>query len=325
MSTTDTDPTDHLLHVPEMELEWNDLSVILAIGRTGSLSGAARTLKVNHSTIFRRISAIEEKTNVRFFDRLPTGYRMTSAGKAAMQCAERVEAEVLTLGRHILGRDKRLQGKIRITAPEYVSTDLLVEPMHEFRNNNPDILFQIVTTSDPLDLNRREADIAVRVTSAPPEALLGRKICEFRFCVYAAQSYLEQRPEKSLAEHDWVMKDNEVDWLVPLIWKNRALADSRIALTSSLTRGATNAALEGMGVVLLPCFFGDIHPKLIRVTEPIASLARELWVLTHPDLRHTVRVRTAMRHFYEALRKKAPLIDGTKGSATQSKPLSQTF
>ncbi len=305
---------DPLLHAPEMDLEWDDLSLILSICRTGSLSGAARSLGVNHSTVFRRISAIEEKTSVRFFDRLPSGYRMTDAGRTAMRSAERIEGEVLALGRQILGRDRRLQGKIRITAPEFVSTDLLPGPLSEFCQNNPDISVSIVATSASLDLNRREADVALRVTSNPPESMLGRKICDFRFCIYGAPSYVEQHPSRSLEDHDWVMKDNEVDWLVPLVWKNRAIADNRIVLTSSLTQTAVNAAIHGMGLVLLPCFFGDAQSNLVRVTQPLTSRSRELWVLTHPDLRHTVRVRACMRHLYDALRAKQSLIDGTSGA-----------
>ena len=97
-------------------LEWSDLAVILAICRAGSLSGAARTLGNNHSTVFRKINAIEDKTGVRFFERLPEGYAMTDAGRTAMQYAERIEAEVHALGREVLGQDMRLQGKITLTA-----------------------------------------------------------------------------------------------------------------------------------------------------------------------------------------------------------------
>ena len=128
----------------KMELEWNDLNVILAICRAGSLSGAARLLGHNHSTIFRKINAIEEKTHVRFFERLPDGYRMTEAGQTAMRYAERIENEVHALGREVLGQDMRLQGKIRVTAPEGISTQITPRLFAKFCRQNPGVTIEMI-------------------------------------------------------------------------------------------------------------------------------------------------------------------------------------
>jgi len=296
--------------IQEMDLEWSDLSLILAVCRTGSLSGAARLLAVNHSTIFRRINTIEERTGVRFFERLPNGYAMTDAGAAAKRCAEKMENEVLTLGREILGRDQRLQGKIRVTAPEGIATGLLPDPFSVFCDENPEISISLVATSTALDLTRREADIALRVTSKPPETMLGRRISDFRFCVYASPGYLEKHQARSLEEHNWVLTTAEIEWLVPLIWKNKIEANNRIVMNCSLTATAVEAALCDMGFILLPCFRGDTQPGLVRVTAPIEALSMELWVLTHPDLRYTARVRALMNFLFEALRKKRELLAG---------------
>ena len=294
----------------KVQLEWNDLAVILAICRSGSLSGAGRSLRLNHSTVFRRINAIEEKTGVRFFDRMPHGYDMTEAGELVMLHAERIEDEVHALGRKILGRDLRLEGKVRVTAPEGIATYLVAPAVAEFCMANSAVSVDLLATSAALDLSRREADIALRVTSKPPDTSLGRRICMFRFCAYATPAYLKENAGHKLPEHRWVMTDGEIDWLIPLIWKNRVQAMESMALSSSLTATAVRAAHENMGVILLPCFRGDSDPALERVAEPFEDLTMELWVLTHPDLRRTARVKALMGYLYDFLRKKSELIEG---------------
>ena len=142
-------------------LEWNDLTVILAICRAGSLSGAARSLGHNHSTVYRKITAIEEKTGVRFFERLPNGYVMTEAGETALRYGEQVETEMHGLEREILGRDSRLKGRIRLTAPSFMSDHVLPSFIADFRQSHPDVSVDIVGTSTSMDLGRREADIAI--------------------------------------------------------------------------------------------------------------------------------------------------------------------
>ena len=161
-------------------MEWDDLKVILAIGRAGTLSGAARSLELNHSTVFRRINQIEKKLGVRFFDRLPQGYVMTDAGEAAMSAAETIEDKVNSLARELVGKDLRLQGTIRVTAPEGVSLELLVPHLARFCKKHPDIHIDLVATGSALQLARREADLAVRVTTKPPDTSIGRRVCLFR-------------------------------------------------------------------------------------------------------------------------------------------------
>ena len=183
-----------------MELEWNDLTVILAICRAGSLSGAARMLGHNHSTIFRKINSIEEKTGVRFFERLPNGYAMTDAGATALSYAERIESEVHALGREVLGQDMRLQGKIRVTAPEGITTQIAPRLFAEFTRLNPDVSIDILGASSAVDLSRREADIAIRATAKPPDASLGRKVCDFRFGLYSTPQYAKRNKDVPLQD-----------------------------------------------------------------------------------------------------------------------------
>lgn len=196
------------------DLEWNDLAIILAIGRAGSLSGAARALGKTHSTVFRNITAIEERTGVRFFDRFDHGYVPTDAGRTALDHAERVEGEFHALGIEILGKDTKLSGRIRVTCPEAFAGEHIPGLVARFVAMHPEIQVDVSPGHGAADLNRREAEIAIRATKAPPEASFGRKICPFRFALYSSPDYVETAPERPLAEHPFC-----------LIEGNRELAD----------------------------------------------------------------------------------------------------
>lgn len=303
---------DDNLRNANMALEWNDLKVILAVCRAGSLSGAARALGQNHSTIFRRINAIEDKTGVRFFDRVASGYLMTEAGMTALRYAERIENEVHAMSREVLGQDMRIQGLIRVTAPEALTTQIAPKLFAEFCRRNPNVTLQIAGGSFPLDLSRREADVAIRATTKPPDSSLGRKICDFRFGLYASPQYLAQNADTPLQKQDWVLIQGTLDWLIPTIWKKKEQGEQRTIFTSGTTLAVSNAGAEGMGICFLPCYVGDADERLIRVGDLLESLTMELWVLTHPDLRHTARVKALMAFLYEELKKDTDLFEGMR-------------
>jgi DNA-binding transcriptional LysR family regulator len=293
-----------------MELDWNDVAVILAIGRNGNLAGAAQELHLNHSTIFRKLNRIEDEAGVRFFERGQGGYTMTEAGEVAMHFAERMEEEMNALTREVLGKDARLQGKIRMTAPEGLSTTLLPGILAEFRRDNPGISIDLVMSGSNLDLTRREADLALRVTQNPPETSLGRRICDFGNGLYASRAYLKAHGDRRPRDHTWVMHDGSADQIIATIWKNQEEAAPHIALSGNSISVTIQAARAGMGVVCLPSFLGDPDRKLIRIPSVIDGVKSGLWALTHPDLRHTARVTALMRHVAESLGARRELFRG---------------
>ncbi len=294
----------------QMDLEWSDLTVILAICREGSLSGAARVLGQNHSTVFRRINAIEQKTGVRFFERLPGGYAMTEAGRTALRYAERIESEVHALSREVLGQDMRLQGKIHLTAPEGIAVQIAPALVADFCRRHPGVTIEMSGGTFAVDLSRREADIAIRATRNPPDTSLGRKIGDFRFGLYASPGYLQHNEDLPLTEHDWCLIQGSVEWLVPSIWKKKEQGERRIVYSSGSAISVLNATAEGMGITLMPCYLGDSDTRLQRVGDLLAPLDLELWILTHPDLRHTARVKALMAYLYDALGEKRRLFEG---------------
>lgn len=282
-------------------LEWNDLSLILAVGRAGSLSGAARHLGVNHSTVFRRLGAIESRTGVRFFDRLPSGYQMTEAGEAAASCAERIESEVHVLGREILGQDTRLRGHIRVTAMETMAALVLPGPLADFSRRHRGLSIEIGGTAAALDLSRREAEVAIRATRKAPDASFGRKICKFRFGLYSTPDYLEANRDVPVQEMDWCVLRGIEGWMVPSVFKRAEDFNARVRLTGASIVSVVEAVASGAGITLLPSYAGALDDRLVQHGEFLERLTLDLWVLTHPDLKETVRVRALMDFLYEVL------------------------
>jgi len=291
-------------------MDWNDLKLILAVCRSGSLSGAARLLGVNHSTVFRRINQIETSMGVRFFERLPHGYDMTEAGEAVMRVAERIDNQVLDLARELQGKDLRLQGSIRVTAPEGITVFLLGSYLEKFCRQHPNIHIDLVTTSTTLELVRREADLAIRVTSNPPDTTIGHRICRFKSTFYATQSYLEKTGELPLNQHKLIIMEDGLDWLPRSIWKTKEQINANLIFRSNNMLAVLNAVKSDLGITALPCFVGDRQKELVRLIDPPKALDNELWVLIHPDLRRTARVRILMSALVEAFSCDAPLIEG---------------
>lgn len=291
-------------------MEWNDLRIILAIGRSGTLSGAAKSLNLNHSTVFRRINIIEDKLQVRFFDRMQNGYVLTEAGNIAMSAAQRIDDEMNGLSRQLVGKDLRLQGTIRVTAPEGVSLKLLRPIFADFLKINPDIHIDLVVTGNTLQLSRREADIAVRVTSKPPDTSIARKVCRFRFAVYASRRYLKTKKDCALKDYNWLLLDDSSHWFSASLWKKMGHPNASVRFSSDSTVAIVNAVKDGLGVAPLPCFLGDNEKKLVRIQEPTEEPAPDLWLLTHPDLRNTARIKALIDFLYDALQNKKELIEG---------------
>ena len=278
---------------------WDDLRVFLAVARAGSLSGAARALGVNHSTVFRRIAGLEDMLDVRLFERLPTGYALTPAGEETLGIVECIEADVATLDRTVTGQDLRLSGSVRITATDMLALWLLPEPLAQFRILYPGIEISVAVGNETLDLSRRETDIALRIGNTPPETLVGWRVGQLRFAVYGAPDYCAAHPETDLSLHSWIGLDGGH---APLTRRfEQFLPGVRPALRSNSVACTVQMAKAGLGLAALPCAIAEQKPDLIRVAELPDTFALDLWLLTHEDLRHTARIRAVLDFLTPAL------------------------
>lgn len=291
---------------------WDDLRIFLAVARQGSLSGASRTLGVNHSTVFRRITAFEEALKVRLFDRLPTGYTMTAAGEEMFATAQRIEEELAVLGRHIAGQDVRLSGTIRLTTVDSLATGSLPRHIAAFRSIYPDIDFELVVASEVLDLSKREADVAIRTSINPPETLVGRAIADVAFAIYASTDYLAGLGGRAADELDWVVADESAPVRMLGRMANQLTGKGRVVLRTNSVNAIAAAVLDGLGVALLPCWLGDTKPALRRIGPLVANLKPKLWLLTHEDLRRTARIRAFLEFMGKELTRDRDLIEGRR-------------
>lgn len=285
---------------------WDDLRLFLAVARAGSLSGAAREVGVNHSTVFRRIGAFEDSLGVRLFDRLPSGYALTAAGEEMQASAERVEAEIAALDRRVTGQDLRLSGVVRITTVDMLAQGLLPRHLVAFRRAYPGIEIELTVGNATLSLTRREADVALRVGNQPPETLVGRRVGRLVFAVYGAAE--AGRATAPLAERPWIGLNAEH---APLVSAFEAfLPGVRPGFRVSSVAAAIAAARAGIGLATLPCGIADLDPGLTRIAPLPESFTLDLWLLTHEDLRRTARIRAFLDFMAEVLAEEAPLLEG---------------
>lgn len=274
-------------------LEWNDLKTILAIARTGSLSGAGRCLKVSHATVFRRIGHIEDRLGVRLFDRLPGGYVPTPAGEVAVVTAERLETEVQQLESQIIGRDLRPSGTVSITTTDTLYFFMLAPIFARFCRAYPEIDLNVVVSNDSLDLSRHEADIAIRPTLTPPELLIGRKLGAIQQAVYCHKSIQPPSPGRAGEPESpaWIGPDKSMSYEALTLWMRENGLDTKIRMHVNSVLGMYAAVRDQMGLAVLPVYLASQDEVLKPCSKPISALAVDLWLLSPRSLRKTARVR----------------------------------
>ena len=281
-----------------MELDWNDPRLVLAVSRAGNLAGAATTLGVDHSTVFRRLSALEQKTGTRLFERIPgAGYQPTAAGERMIAAAARMEDETLALERAIAGHDLSPTGRLRVTSSETLAYRLLTPHLADFRKAYPGIVVELALDNRVFSLSRREADIALRPIRPKENDLWGRKLADIAWSLYGARAYLKQvgvpAPNgDDLGRYSLIGWDETARRFGGADWfESQAPAEAFVYRTASLVNQLV-AAKASIGLAVLPCYLGDPEPDLTRAfAEPIAELTDELWIVTHIDLKNTARVR----------------------------------
>lgn len=293
-------------------MDWNDVRYFLALARTGSVRAAGTSLGVSHSTVSRRIEALEEELATRLFDRSRDGYALTDAGQQMLASAERVDRDMADLERGLAGQDERLAGSVSITCcDEYVS-EMMLEDLTSFCGSYPEIELGITTDSRSFDLSKREADIAVRtlgIGAKPPEHLLGRKMVPVVVASYVAIAH-ERRvdPEVEGSEPRWIAFD-ERKHVEPMIAASSYPDVPPWGAMSSLGL-MLQAARAGLGIAMLPCYVADRDPALRRLAKPDLRHLADLWLLSHPDLRDNKRLLATRECVFEALRRREPLFQG---------------
>lgn len=286
-------------------MKWDDVQIFLAVARAETLVGAAEALGLNHSTVYRRLGQLEQDLAARLFDRDGKQYTLTAAGAAALEHAAAVEASMLRLGRAVAGRDQVPQGTVTLTAPEGL-LPLLAPHLSPFRAAFPQIDLRVIFADRFLDLGRREADVALRLHPQPTATgIVGRRVAGVAWALYG--------PRRSPDDQDplgWGAYDAALGHLAAEAWRQQHHGEERVALSvnsvTAMREVLCAAGCQGM----LPCFVGDRDAALRRRSPPIEAAGSALWLLLHPDLRGTARVRALTDHLWGALRAEVPLLEG---------------
>ena len=285
-------------------MDWSLVPDFLAVARAGTLAGAAKARRVNHSTIYRRLNQLEATLESRLFERLPDGYQLTEAGERLRPFAEAMEAQVHAAERSLTGIDRSLLGEVRLTAPENLAYDYLPVYLAEFRARYPDIRVTILVSNTELDLDRREADVALRATPRPPEHLVGRRVIDVEWGVFAAPAFLARHGSPAdlgdLSRFDWVVPEASLYHLPAAAWVRQHVSDERVVARGSTLNTLSRMAEAGLGLTVLP--HDQVKPTLVHVMPFPPGGQSGFWLLTHPDLRHTGRIKVLMDFLAEALR-----------------------
>lgn len=283
-------------------IPWDDLQTFVAVGQRGSVGAAARWLDVNHSTVLRRLGHLERALGVRLFDRLPAGYVLTSDGQALLARLAGAAQQIEDSQRAIRGGDLALEGAVRLTTPDALSSRPLLPLLAEFHGRHPRVQVQLVVDNTFLSLTQREADMALRGTNDPPPNLIGRRIGRLQTALYASRATVQAYgPERVREDAGWVAPDEALAHLESARWIARHVPDDRVAMRCDQLPGLVDAVAAGIGIGLLLCHLADPHPELVRLDAPPPLLDTQLWVLTHPALKHVARLRALSDFLAERL------------------------
>ncbi|MDQ2802308.1 MAG: LysR family transcriptional regulator [Pseudomonadota bacterium] len=288
-------------------LDWDDLRFFLALSRRGSLSAAAKDLHVAQSTVGRRLASLEADLGVRLLNRTPDGYVPTLAGQDIRERAERLEAEASSLERSVGGRDTRLAGLVRVTCAETVATHILAPCLATLHTPHPDIMIELIPNPRELSLSMREADISVRLKQPDQHDLVVRRIGSVAFGLYASPGYLERHGEPDFdggcPGHHLITQLEDIQDATQTGWLADLAPRARVAMQTSSHEAAVAAAVHGGGLACLARFRADREEGLTRLSVPSRIPSAAIWLVVHRDNRDTPRIRVALTHITEYVRR----------------------
>lgn len=292
---------------------WDDLKHFLAVARHGSTLAAAKALGVSQSTVHRRLIALEKSLGRQLVKRHATGYRLTELGEQLRPDAERVETAITALERHLAASETELAGTIKVTCPEPLVYRIARSQLLDlFRARYPRLNVEFVMSDRYLDLSKGEADVAIRAGEMVDETLFGRKISDSPWAVYGSRSYVERhgRPERieDLNRHSLIGFDGALSDHRAARWLRKVAPDAKIVARNNSIPGLVYAVKSGLGLAPLPVALVGSEIQLTRVLGPIPELATSWYLLTHPDLRRTPRVRAFFDFLIERLDLVRPIL-----------------
>lgn len=288
----------------ETALNWNDAQVFLAIARAGALSPAARTLGIGAATASRRIARLEAALKTPLFQRSQSGYRLTDDGAALLPRAEALEDAMARLVDQAEAA-AAVEGTVRVATAENLANPILIPSLASLANRHPRLSVEILTNVATVNLHRRDADLAIRMTRPERGNLSLRRIGRIGFGLYAARSYLEARAADGA-------EDRYIGWAEPFRalpaaqWVEKALGGRAPSVATTTLAGQMAAAQAGLGLAVLPHFLAQAAGLIARDAAP--GLDQSIWLVLHADLAASRRVRLVADHLAAAIEAHADLL-----------------
>lgn len=293
---------------------WDDVRYFLALAEAGSLAGAGRQLKVKHTTVARRVGQLEEDLGVALITRSAEGVTLTEAGERALVHAREAAAALEALALGVRGADDAVEGIVRVAVSRSFST-YLARRLSPLKERYPGLNVHVLAGDQAHDLSRGEADLAVRMRETQDLALLIRRVVTSGWSLYATRGYLEgktpPRDVASLREHSIVGFNDELAGVPGALWlREQGLADQVVIRTNSIP-SALDATLGGMGIAALPCLVAVDCADLVRVLDDVVCV-RPLWLVAHPDVIRSARVRAVWDYLVALIERDRELISGAR-------------
>lgn len=291
-------------------MNWDDLRHVLAVARHGRIKDAALALDIDPTTMSRRLRGIEKALKTELFEKFKHGVVLTAAGEEMVATAEAVERLTHDLDARVTSLDTRLEGPLRVTSTDALMSHWLSD-FGEFHGRYPKIELALTPTQTVVDLDRREADVALRAGFEAPGHLVGRKYARFHLAVYGSEALLERVGANSpLGAFPWLAWSTKAGRLTDR-WIAEHAGEAQVAMRLGHIQQMVQALVAGFGISLLPCLVGDSQPDLRRVGGVLLP-GGHLWILTHPRLRGSARVRAFVSFVRDLIERDRDLIEGRR-------------
>jgi DNA-binding transcriptional LysR family regulator len=301
-------------------LDWNDLRYFLSVADHGSTLAAGRALRVSQTTVARRIAALEEALGMPLFEKRQAGYVLTTGGKDLLGRARQVEAAASGFEEASAALARDSSGSVRITTQEIFANTLLAPMLRELHDRHPEIVIELDTAQELLELGEGQADIAIRSTAQePPAGTVGRRLCIDDWTLYCSREYAAShgvpRNREDLKKHAIIGGGGGKLWVHYEAWLRKLGLEDRVAMHHSTSTGLLSGVRSGFGLGVLPCIVADGEPDLVRCLPPRTDHGREMWLLTHERVRHTPRVRLVIDFLYERLMRHVRMLEAQRAAA----------
>ena len=301
-------------------LDWNDLRYFVAVADQGSTLKAGRALRVSQTTVARRIAALEQVVGLTLFERRSAGYALTPDGVSLLGHARQVAGAATQFETIAASRERDLSGSVRLTTQEIFAITLLAPMIKELHDKHPEILLEVDTQQDVLDLGEGQADIALRSTGQDASAgVVGRRICVDDWTLYCSRDYAAAHgvphTRAELKSHAIIGGGGGKLWVHYEAWLRSLGLEGQVAMHHATSTGLLSGVRSGFGLAVLPCLIADAEPDLIRCLPPRDDHGRSMWLLTHERVRHTPRVRLVIDFLYERLMRHVRMLEVAKAAA----------